>query len=165
MQTYKTQIDVRWSDLDVNAHLANAAYITFTSQARMEALRAEGLGVQQLKEWGYGPVIFSERFQYFREIMPHQTVHIHTRCTGTSENLVLFEFEQQLYGEDGTHHASSSIFGCWIDMNTRSMAKHFIPEMKEILSNFRSPEGRNLSLADIKQLPVKPKNISPEELL
>lgn len=161
---YKESVKVRWSDLDANMHLANQSYMSFTSFARMEALKEEGITLAQLHKWKRGPVIFEEKFSFFREIHAHSTVYIHTHLRGLSEDGVLFEFEHNLYDEKGDHKAKSTIFGCWLDFETRKMATTLPDEMMEILSRFQGDETRVLTRMDIKNLTERPQPIDPSEL-
>lgn len=164
MKTFKSYVQVRWSDLDANMHLANQSYMSFTSFARMKALNEMDFTTLHMKEWQRGPVIFEEKFNFFREIKPDSTIYIHTKISGISEDLVLFEFEHDLYDEQGQHKAKSKIFGCWLDFTTRKMAQNLPDEMFQTLNEFKTDEVKILSLNDIKKLGVRPQNIAVEDL-
>ncbi|MDO5655203.1 MAG: thioesterase family protein [Flavobacteriaceae bacterium] len=165
MKKFKVYTQVRWSDLDANMHLANQSYMSFTSFARMKALNEIGFSTRHMQKWQRGPVIFEEKFNFFREILPDTTIYIHTRITGTSTDRVLFEFQHDLYDEKGEHKANSRIFGCWLDYTTRKMATSLPPEMSEKLGQFHTPEVRILSITDLKNLSPKAENISVQELI
>lgn len=165
MKIFKSQVQVRWSDLDPNMHLANQSYMSFTSFARMKALNEMGFTTLHMKEWQRGPVIFEEKFNFFREVLPDTTVYIHTKVSAMSQDRVLFEFEHDLYDEQGNHKAKSKIFGCWLDFTTRKMAKILPDEMMGKLDEFQDEKLKILSLKDLKNLGVTPQNISVEELI
>lgn len=165
MKIFKSQVQVRWSDLDPNMHLANQSYMSFTSFARMKALNEMGFTTLHMKEWQRGPIIFEEKFNFFREILPDTTVYIHTRVSAMSEDRVLFEFEHDLYDEQGNHKAKSKIFGCWLDFTTRKISKTLPEDMLNVLNEFESDKVRILSMSDLKKLGVAPQNISVEELM
>lgn len=162
---YKTKIKVRWSDLDANQHLANSQYLNFTSAARMEALEFCGLPLHRLYELHRGPVILEEKINYYKEVMPGRTLIIHTEIDGFSSNGVLFSFKQNIYSEEGLHHAHATLFGCWLNMQERKMAKDLPEEMLESLKKILSKNARELNFQDIKKLNPKPQNIHLEELL
>lgn len=164
MKIFKSFVQVRWSDLDANMHLANQSYMSFTSFARMKAMNQMGFDTKHMHHWKRGPVIFEERFNFFREIMPDSTIYIHTKISGISEDLVLFEFEHDLYDELGQHKAKSKIFGCWLDFTTRKMAQNLPDEMFQTLNEFKTNEVKILTLNDIKNLGVRPQNIAVGEL-
>lgn len=165
MKIFKSQVQVRWSDLDPNMHLANQSYMSFTSFARMKALNEMGFTTLHMKEWQRGPIIFEEKFNFFREILPDTIVYIHTRVSAMSEDKVLFEFEHDLYDEQGNHKAKSKIFGCWLDFTTRKISKTLPEDMLNVLNEFESDKVRILSMSDLKKLGVAPQNISVEELM
>lgn len=164
MKLFKSFVQVRWSDLDPNMHLANQSYMSFTSFARMKALNEIGFSSQHLNIWQRGPVIFEEKFNFFREILPDTTIFIHTKISGISEDFILFEFEHDLYDENGEHKAKSKILGCWLDFETRKMAQHLPEEMLDVLSALVSENTRKLTRKDLRNLGEKPRNIQPEEL-
>lgn len=164
MKIFKSYLQVRWSDLDPNMHLANQSYMSFTSFARMKALNEMGFGTKHMHLWKRGPVIFEEKFNFFREILPDTTIYVHTKISAVSEDYVLFEFEHDLYDEKGEHKAKSKIFGCWLDLETRKMAANLPQEMVDIMAQLNTGEARKLTRMDIKNLEMSPKNINPEEL-
>ena len=165
MKIFKTYTQVRWSDLDPNMHLANQSYMSFTSFARMKALNEMGFGTKKMQQYLRGPVIFEEKFNFFREIKPDSTVYIHTKVSGISEDLILFEFEHNLYGEDGVHKASSKIFGCWLDYSTRKMATDLPQPMVEIMQPFKTNDVKILSREDIRKVGIFPQNINIKDLI
>ena len=165
MKIFKTYTQVRWSDLDANMHLANQSYMCFTSFARMKALNQMGFNTLHMQKWQRGPVIFEEKFNFFREILPDTTIYIHTKISGISDDLVLFEFEHDLYDQDGQHKANSKIFGCWLDYSTRKMAQDLPHEMKSKLMEFKTDEVKILNKMHIKNLGANPQNIETKDLI
>lgn len=161
---FKYKIAVRWSDLDPNLHMANRSYMSFTASARMETLVRQGITLHKLSKWGIGPVIFEEKFNFFKEILPHTTISIHTKMSAVSEDGVLFKFEHDLYDEQGEHKAKSVIFGCWLDLKARKMAKKLPEDMQECIHHFISEETQSLSMSDLKSIIHRPQNISPSDL-
>lgn len=165
MKIFKSYVQVRWSDLDANMHLANQSYMSFTSFARMKTLNEMGFDTKHMQKWQRGPVIFEEKFNFFREIVPDSTIYIHTKVSGISEDLVMFEFEHDLYDANGQHKAKSKIFGCWLDYTTRKMATTLPQEMVDKLTQFNVEGVKKLSKMDIKNLGVVPQNIAVDELI
>lgn len=164
MKIFKSNVQVRWSDLDANMHLANQSYMSFTSFARMKALNEIGFGTKNMQLWQRGPVIFEEKFNFFKEILPDTTIYIHTKVAAISEDFVLFEFEHDLYDETGQHKAKSKLFGCWLDFATRKMATHLPQEMMDIMNALDTEGARKLTRMDIKNIKEYPTHIDPTEL-
>lgn len=165
MKIFKEAIEIRWADLDANMHVANKSYMIFTAHARMRALNKMGVTMQNLHKWQRGPVIFEEKFQFFKELMPDSTVYVHTKLSAVSEDLCLFEFMHKLYNEQGQHSATSVIFGCWMDMKVRKIARFLPEEMMEKVKQLDINKMRQLSMSDLKALPYKASNIDKEELI
>lgn len=162
MKTYYASTTVRWSDLDANMHLANASFINFTSFARIEFLRKCGITLADLAQHKIGPAILREEISYFREAHEGQEIIISVVISGKSEEGEIFEFEHNLYDKKtGTHLAYSKVFGVWF--STQERKKMPPPEAihKNITENI-SADCRALSMKDIKNLPVYPKNIDPK---
>lgn len=162
MKSFFAETVVRWSDLDANRHLANASYMNFTSFARIAYLRKYGISMQNLAKWNIGPAVLREEFSFFREAHDGQEIIITVEQTGISTKGEMFEFEHNLYLKDGTHLAYSRVFGVWFSMDKRKIT----PPPREMLENLSNAlKGipvRNLSMADLKNLPVKPENIDPK---
>ena len=57
---YTKDFEIRWSDMDANGHMANAAYINFMSHTRMAFLMELGFNQRALAENNIGPVVFHE---------------------------------------------------------------------------------------------------------
>lgn len=126
MEVFKQKFDVRWSDLDANRHLANSAYINFTSHTRMSYLIGHGFGYKEMVKLNIGPVIFHEHLHYFKEVLPGSTVYVTLELKGLSKDGMFFEFEHNIYDEKGTHHLYAEIMGAFIDLTSRKLTT--IPE-------------------------------------
>jgi len=166
LKPFYTETRIRWSDLDANRHLANAAYMNFTSYARMAYLRQLGISIADLARYNLGPAVLREEFSFFREGYDNEEVIITAEQTALSEKGEIFEFTHNLYKKaDGTHMAYSRILGVWFSMDGRKIT----PPPAEMLDKLKAGTDvsrlRSLSLNDIKELPVKPHNIVISELL
>lgn len=162
MKPFFAETHVRWSDLDANRHLANASYMNFTSFARIAYLRHYGVSMENLAQWNIGPAVLREEFSFFKEAHEGQEIIITVEQTGISDKGEMFEFEHNLYLKDGTHLAYSRVFGVWFSMDQRKTTPP-PAEMRSLLSlATKGHSVRNLSMADLKNLPVKPQNIDPQ---
>ena len=118
---FKQKFDVRWSDLDANRHLANSAYVNFMSHTRMAYLMKNGFGYKDIQEKNIGPVIFHEHIHYFKEVLPSASVYVTLQLKGLSKNGMFFEFEHNMYNEEGVHHLYAELMGGMIDLSTRKL--------------------------------------------
>jgi acyl-CoA thioester hydrolase len=162
---YFAETRIRWSDLDANRHLANASYMNFTSYARMDYLRHLGIHMRDLMKWNLGPAVLREEFSFFKEGYDNEDIIITVEVTGMSKQGEMFEFTHNLYKKkDGTHMAYSRVLGVWFSMDQRKIT----PPPTEMLEKFQkvvAQDAKVLSLADLKNLPVKPQNINIEDWL
>lgn len=162
MNSFFAKTVVRWSDLDANRHLANASYMNFTSFARISYLRAHGISMHNLAKWNIGPAVLREEFSFFKEAHDGQEVIISVEQTGISEKGEMFEFEHNLYLNDGTHLAYSRVFGVWFSMDKRKITPPPIEMLEKLVTSIDNSSVKKLTMADLKSLPVKPENINPK---
>ena len=157
---------VRWSDLDANRHMANAAYMNFTSFARMGYLKTLDCSIDNLMEHNLGPAVLREEFSFFKEAHDGQDIIITVEQTGISEDGEMFEFTHNLYNkENGQHIAYSKLFGVWFSMDKRKITAPPLFMLENLKKAIDISTIRKLTLADLKGLPVKPQNIDINTLL
>ena len=74
-----TRIELRWADMDANAHVNNATYFTYMEQARIDWLNA--VGMQNTAE-GEGPVVVKTSCTYLAPIAYPETLEIRVYGAG-----------------------------------------------------------------------------------
>lgn len=162
MKLYFAETTVRWSDLDANMHLANSSFMEFTSFARIEYLRKAGVSLADFAHHQFGPAVLREEFSFFKEAYEGQEIMISVVISGNSENGEIFEFEHNLYDKKtGNHLAYSRVLGVWFSTKERKKMPPPIEIHKKITSLLDKENLKVLSLKDLKELPVRPKNIDP----
>jgi acyl-CoA thioester hydrolase len=58
----------RWSDMDFNQHMRNAAYLGASEDCRLRFLAEKGFGAEELRRRRIGPVVLEDRLVYKREL-------------------------------------------------------------------------------------------------
>jgi acyl-CoA thioester hydrolase len=58
----------RWSEMDFNQHMRNAAYLGASEDCRMRFLAERGFGPEQLAQRRIGPVVVEDRLVYKGEL-------------------------------------------------------------------------------------------------
>lgn len=158
------KFEIRWSDLDPNRHLANYAFINFMSQARLNFLRTNGIDQNTLENYDLGPIAFYENIYYFKEVSPDSTVYLSVQLKGMAENGMFFEFQHNIYDENGRNLATCEMMGAWIDLKSRKL-KAF-PE--DLLPNFNAMEKaadfKTLTKEDTRKHGLRPQDINPVSL-
>lgn len=160
-QLYYQKTTVRWSDLDPNRHLANSAYMQFTSFARIAFLRDFGITMEELGKMSLGPAILHEEFSFFKEAYEGDEIYITVEIGGMSEDGMLYTFHHNLYRADGTHLCHSELFGVWFDLNTRKMIAPSNQFTESLRKSFDGKEITLLTKADLAKLAKRPQHIDP----
>lgn len=149
-------IEVRWSDIDANQHLANTAYMAYMSHTRTAWLTEHGFGMDWMRKHKIGPVLMRESLHYFREVLPGQTVFIEVEITGISQDGTLFAFEQRMYNKDGKNMAFYQVIGLWLDLKTR---KKTAPpsELMDLVNQIKKSTGfKTLNYSDLRIQGIEP---------
>lgn len=160
MSVFHYKFDVRWSDIDANRHLANSSYVEYCAQTRMAFMNQEKIGLAQLSRWGIGPVILHERYSFFKEILPDQSVWVSLEVSGASEDASIYQFTHKFYLPDGTHCATSEATGVWIDTMLRK-ATTPPDDIELVMKEFKGENTIVLTREYLKNLPFRPTDIDP----
>lgn len=159
------KVNIRWSDIDANRHLANSAYINFMSYARVVYMKQAGVSQKTLADFNLGPIVFYEHIYYFREVMPDQPVYIDIELDGLSENGTFFAFKQNMYDRNGINVATYEMMGAWIDLDKRKLT--VLPE--DILHRFKSfkvaESFKTLTPADTRKHNKYAEDIDPQFII
>ena len=160
MSDYHYKFEVRWSDIDANKHLANSSYVEYCAQTRMAFMNTHKMGLKELSRWGIGPVILHERYSFFKEILPDQSVYVSAEIAGMSADASIYRFLHKFYLPYGTHCATAEATGVWIDVMLR---KSTTPpdDILEVMNEFANEKVKTLTRQDLKELPFKPENVEP----
>ena len=118
---YSKIFEVRWADLDPNFHLKNTAYGEYATHVRFSFLSEKGFSFLEFKAQSFGPVIFSEKTEYFKEIGSGQKIRVNNQLGGLSKDGRKWRFQHQIFREDGKEAARLTIDGAWIDLATRKL--------------------------------------------
>lgn len=163
MSRFYHKFEVRWSDIDANRHLANAAYVQYCAQTRMAFMNQHKMGLAQLNRWGIGPVLLHECYSFFKEIYADQTVYVSLEVSGISKDASIYAFIHKFYLPDGTHCATAEALGVWIDTMLR---KTTTPPNDVIrsLNHYKTIHTKTLTREDIKNLPFRQESIDPSLL-
>lgn len=158
------KVDIRWSDIDANRHLANSAYMNFMSHARLKYMKKSGIGQETLEKYHLAPVAFYENIYYFREVLPEEPLYVSVELKGLSEDGMFFEFIHNIYNEDGQNKASCEMMGAWMSMKTRKLT----PLPEEMIKLFghlkRTKDFKVLTTEDTRKFGRKAINIDPKEI-
>jgi len=147
VETFRHLIEVRWSDCDANQHVLHSTYAEFCTHTRIEWLRAHGFSFEQFQASAFGPVMFREWTEYYKELKMSERVTVEVRCAGLSHDGSRFRIRHDLYKEDGRLAAAHEVTGAWFDLKTRKLMVP-PPELRAIFENLMKSD-------DFAEIPLK----------
>ncbi|WP_086475743.1 MULTISPECIES: acyl-CoA thioesterase [Arenibacter] len=156
---YIKEFEIRWSDVDANGHMANAAYLNFMSHTRMAFLMELGFNQQSMVTHNIGPVVFHEHVYYFKEAFIGTPVRVSLELNGLSEDGMFFEFHHNFYDEKGRNFAHCEVMGAWIDLTTRSLTGLARPLLNSFNKVPKSGTFKVLTREDTRKFSVRPKDL------
>lgn len=121
MRAFRHEIEVRWADCDANQHVRHSAYADFCTHARIEWLRANGFGFAQFQQQQFGPVIFKESTEYFKEVRMSERLSIALCMAAMADDASRFSIRHDLYRTDGQLAARHEVSGAWLDLVERKL--------------------------------------------
>lgn len=153
--------EVRWNDLDANAHLGNVSYINYMSQTRMAWFKEYGLTLDGMIKNNLGPIIFFEHIYYFKEVLMDDGIKVSGELTGLSEDGMLFAFTHNFYhAETGKNLAHAEMMGGWIHPKYRKLTALPPRILEGILNSEKSDDFKVLTLKDTRRHGIKPKDLN-----
>lgn len=153
------EFEIRWSDLDANWHLADAAYINFGSHTRMAYLAEAGFGQKALALHTLGPVAFYEHMYFFKEVFPGKPIKVSLQFEGMSEDGQFFEFHHNFYDSYGKNIARCEMMGGWIDLTQRKLTPLPPPLLEALKKLPKSPTFKVLTKADTRKFGRTPMDL------
>jgi len=122
---YVTDINVRWEEMDVNAHVNYAVYLDYFSEGRLEAIGHDL--VSELRRENIGPVIYKIEVEYLLEMHHPDTAHVVT-WIGEVESNTRVAVRQNIYSKTSGKLVTRGTFHA-IFMNTAKRKPTRIPDV------------------------------------
>jgi len=135
MEPFAQNIQIRWSDLDMNGHVRHSVYYDYGTQARITHLNKQGIGIDWMKNHGFGPILFREEAKFFREIKSGDELLIDVRLAGLSKDHRKWSICHRILRGDKLC-ASIELDGAWLDLKTRRL----VSPPKELIEKFEAME-------------------------
>ena len=121
LKPYILPVQIRWSDLDANAHLRHSVYYDWGAYVRIQFLKEQGLSTNKMQELQIGPVIFKEECVFRREILQEDAVTINLELTRARKDFSRFSIRHTIMKNNNTLSAIINLDGAWIDTNKRKL--------------------------------------------
>ena len=118
---FRTQVHLRWADIDANFHLRHSVFYDLCAQQRILALQSVGLTMDLMKEHHFGPIIFREECIFRREIKLSDELYLELGVRHQSKDRRKWAFSHNFIRSDGTDCATSICEGAWMDTQLRKL--------------------------------------------
>lgn len=153
------KIDIRWSDLDPNMHLANSAYINFMSATRIEYMIKQGVSYLELKQKQIGPIALRETIHYFKEVFPGKPIYVSQEIAGLAEDGMFYKIRHNFYNSKGVNVARGEMLGSWLDLETRKIITPPTALFEKLLAKNHTTDFKIITKEETRLVTVKPENI------
>jgi acyl-CoA thioester hydrolase len=121
MERFTRTLRAGWSDIDLNMHMRNTAYLDKAVDVRMMYFAHCGLPITELMQRRIGPVVKSDEVEYFREVLLLEEVHVTLELAGSAEDGSRFRLRSDILKLDGQRAARVASTGGWLDLGTRKL--------------------------------------------
>jgi acyl-CoA thioester hydrolase len=145
---YSRIYTVRWADLDPNGQLRHSAYADYGTAVRMHFLADHGFPARRFLELGFGPVLFSETNQYFKEVLIGETITVTLHVVNRSADGTRWSIQHDVIKANGQKAASLNVEGAWIDLRARKLTAP-PPELLEMMDRL-SRVAEDVEAASVK---------------
>lgn len=145
MQNFITPIQVRWSDLDPNAHLRHSVYYDWGAINRIEYLYREGLTVELMHQLQIGPILFREESVFKREVRLGDKVTVDLQLVKAKKDCSRWTIRHTIVTNETSVAAILTVDGAWIDIAKRKLAR---PPQVVVDAFKKMPADENIQWTD-----------------
>ncbi len=121
MTVFEKKVEIRWSDLDPNNHLRHSVYYDFGAYSRISLLDECGITLEQMQEYGFGPIIFREECMFKKEIKFGDTILINLQLVTCRADGSRWTMKHELWLNGDTIAAIITVDGAWLDTKLRKL--------------------------------------------
>ena len=118
---YKIAFHTKWADFDANKHMRHTAYNDYAAECRIRFFNDNGFPIDQFENENFGPVLFKEETNFYREIKLGESISIELFLEGMSAKGERFKMFHKIFKEDGTLAAEIKIYAAWLDLIKRKL--------------------------------------------
>lgn len=119
MNEYSRTYQIRFSDIDANRHVNNAAYIDAAGDMRYQFFAEHGFQPERFEQLGIGIVYTKITTQFLREVLLGETVTITFALAGLSPLGVRWKVHHDILKSNGKRAVSIDMEGVILDLVTR----------------------------------------------
>jgi acyl-CoA thioester hydrolase len=147
---YIKELEIRWSDIDANRHVANSAYVNLLSQTRMSFLESHGITQRYFAEHNFGPVVFNEEYHYIKEVHAGSIIKASLELLANNKDYSQIKFAHCIFNHKNELCVYSEAFFGWMDLKARKLIAppqkllDLIDHTSHADNHYELPEGIHL---------------------
>lgn len=129
---YSLSLFARWSEMDFNQHMRNAAFLGASEDCRTRFLEERGFGVHELQRRRLGPVVLEDKLVYRKELGLLEAYRVELVLAAITRDGRRMKLRNVLHRErDGALAATVESVVLWLDLEAR---KPIVPpdELREV---------------------------------
>ncbi|MGC8749609.1 acyl-CoA thioesterase [Hydrotalea sp.] len=121
MESFYTNVTIRWSDLDPNFHVRHSVYYDWGAYARMNFLTYAGISLSLLMQHRIGVILLREEAIFKKEIHYNDIVKISIKMRSITASGDRWSLQHELQNSNGIIHAIINIDGAWMNTEIRKL--------------------------------------------
>jgi len=121
MNSFSTQIKVRWADVDSNQHVRHSAYYDYGAHCRIQFFIECGFPLQKFQELGIGPILFHEECSFLKEIKMEETITINLLKGEIRDDGSRWALHHEIFNSKNEKCAHIIVKGAWMDLTKRKL--------------------------------------------
>jgi len=121
MDEYSGSYEIRWSDLDANAHVNYAAYIDAAGDLRYRFFIEHGFPPERFAQLGIGPVYTSLQARFLREVRMGETITITYYLSGLSPRGAVWRVHHDILKSNRKKAVSIDLEGTILNLASRKL--------------------------------------------
>ena len=122
MKEFTRNVELRWSDLDPNAHLRHSVYYDWGAFSRIEFLYAHGMTTELMQQLQFGPILFREECVFRKEIRLGDKITIGLKLVKAKKDYSRWTIQHDIMKNGDILSAILIVDGAWFDTARRKLA-------------------------------------------
>ncbi len=122
MDNFTRKVQVRWSDLDPNAHLRHSVYYDWGAFCRISFLVGHSLTTELMQKLEIGPILFREECIFKKEIRLGDEVAINLKILKAKKDFSRWTIQHEVLKSSDTIAAIITVDGAWLNTVKRKLA-------------------------------------------
>jgi acyl-CoA thioester hydrolase len=117
---FSIPLAARWSDMDFNQHMRNAAYLGASEDCRMRFLADRGFAASELARRRIGPVVVEDRLTYKKELALLEGFRVELVMAALTPDARRMKIRNTFHRDrDGALVATVESVVLWLDLDAR----------------------------------------------